>query len=327
MGTVVAGAPVGRRVGRGAGSFVVQQVAEEGQVAGTRRSRNVDHVGTHRLLGAGDPVGPLQERVAQRPVGAHLGVEGGGVEGLVVLAPADRADEALVADQKLGPAEREGHRPPLQASRRLVDRGERGIGDDRPVADAVVEAAVAEVPIGAVVADRSHVLRFKQKGEASVGLGLQLEGRAQGRGERVVVEGVVVGLLDTVAETERDVRVADGLSEGRGFRRRALVFLLRERRPRAGERRQRKQNQTLAHDRGRHFGGRFGTPTGGGSIHRGSVGTCGTGAASNFAKPGSRARRALRAATGLRGPRPRSATTRRVPGSSPATRASDRRRP
>ena len=185
-------------------------------------------MGSHRLLGAGNPVGAVEEGVAQRPVRAQGGIESGGVEGLVVLAPADRADEALIADQELRSTEGERDRPAFELRRGLVDRRERRIGDDRTVTDAVVESAVAEVAIGAVVADGGHVLRLEQEGEAAVCLRLQLERRAQGRSERRVVERVVVRLLDPVAEADRDVRVADGLSERCRLLGKVLLVALRE---------------------------------------------------------------------------------------------------
>ena len=191
----------------------------------------------------------VEEGVAEGPVGRELRVEGGRVEGLVMLAPADRSDEALVADQEFRPAEREGDRPALQAGRRLVDRGERRVGDDRPVADVVVESAVAQIAVGAVVADRRHVLRLEQEGEAAEGLRLQLEGRPQRRGERRVIERVVVGLLYAVTEADRDVRVADGLSERRRLLRNVLFVALRNTGRRADGHAQRERNQTLAHDR------------------------------------------------------------------------------
>ena len=184
--------------------------------------------------------------VAKRPVGAETCVENGGVEGLVVLPPADRTDEALVPDEEFEAAQREGDRSTLESRRRLIQRGGRRVGDRRAVADAIVESSEAEVPVQGVVAHRGHVFRFEQEGEAAKCLRLQFERRAQGRGERSVVEGVFVDLLDPIAKTDRDVAVADRLAEGCGLGRRSVVVALGERCRAADCRHERQQDRACS---------------------------------------------------------------------------------
>ena len=136
------------------------------------------------------------------------------VVGLLVLPPADVADEPLVVERDALAAEQAGERAGLELQVRLVDLGVFRVGNDRPVGHAVGRAVV-----GIVVTEHRDIVRFHECAEAVPVAGHVVEAAAQGGSEGIVRERILVDRFQSVPELEVGFAARDGVDERDRLRR------------------------------------------------------------------------------------------------------------
>src|SRR5687767_12747629 len=117
--------------------------------------------GRRTLVRAEDPQYAVHPGVGDRGSRQGARVETDGIEALLVLPPADRSDEALVADRDLLPAKPQDRL--LRAAvlqPRLIEVRALGIGDDRVIDETIARVVVASM------ADCLDVVEFQESRES-----------------------------------------------------------------------------------------------------------------------------------------------------------------
>src|SRR3990172_3291195 len=180
--------------------------------------RAVAEVAAHGLAVAGPAVRGAEPGVACAGARADPLLDACAIEALMVLAPADGADEALVAEVQAEAAALDRGPRAREAQERLVHLGDLRVRDDGAAAHAVVEGACGAVPVPIAEAEVGDALELDPGRQALPGLRLVAEGEAQGRGLAPGLEGVVAHALVPVAQGGLDLALRECLAEAHPLR-------------------------------------------------------------------------------------------------------------
>jgi hypothetical protein len=184
---------------------------ERERTDGQRRDARVEKVavagelrGRHALVGPEDALHAVHPRVGDRGTRHRARVEAHGIEALLVLAPADRPDEALVADRDLLPAEPQDRL--LRAAvlqPRLVEVRALGIGDHRVLDEAVARVVVVRV------ADRLDVVELQESRESPHLAAREVEPDTERAGVGRFRLVVLLDVLEPVAQVQCGLALLD----------------------------------------------------------------------------------------------------------------------